>query len=240
MFLKSVYRKIRILFTEIRSYTFRPSKKGVIYKKIPYYSQWETKDISKILSGEVSAANDPLWKNSGAKTKLEYLNWSWNGCGMACLKMILEYLNSKKVPLVTLGKQSLNYGCYELNKSAFEKGNYENSLPGLFYKPFLTFIKQEYNLKGQILSPMVIADIASNLEKGNIVMASVSGRVRDPKNNKSKKGGHLVVVTGYNFSRRILYIHNPSGTYKRSQKHFPVEFKDFNKFFDNKGIVIYK
>lgn len=69
-------------------------------------------------------------------------------------------------------------------------------------------------------------------------MASVSPHIKKPKQFNSKKGGHLILILGYDLDKKILYLHNPSGIYRESQEYAEVSFKDFKKFFDFKGIVI--
>ena len=59
--------------------------------KVPYFSQWETPEMTLSVLAEGSAAllRDPLWRQSGAETVEDYARWAVNVCGMACLKMIL-------------------------------------------------------------------------------------------------------------------------------------------------------
>lgn len=58
---------------------------------VPYFSQWETPEMTLPVLAEGAAAlhRDVRWKNSGAVTIEEYARWAVNVCGMACLKMIL-------------------------------------------------------------------------------------------------------------------------------------------------------
>src|SRR3989338_258315 len=95
----------KIIFLTIKSFKNRkvyiPKKEFVVYKNVPYFSQWESKDlVNDIINKKISAKDDPLWKKSGAKNKKEYELWSWNGCGMACFKMILAYKFKKEIPVV--------------------------------------------------------------------------------------------------------------------------------------------
>lgn len=142
-YLKQVFIQFIILGKKLRYLSIRPQFNKFIHQNVPYYSQWESKElVDDFIAGKLKVDNDPKWKESGAKNKLEYLNWSWNGCGIACFQMIQTYLTGKKIPLVKLGKGIMRYGGYRLNKKAFDKGDFSNSLPGLYYKPFLKFIAQ--------------------------------------------------------------------------------------------------
>jgi len=90
-----------------------------------YYSQWESKElVDKILKGEISAKDDPNWSKSGAENQLEYLNWSWNACGMAFFKMILKKRKNKIFKIIDLAKECTEFGGYKINEIEFDKGNY--------------------------------------------------------------------------------------------------------------------
>ncbi|MFZ1250289.1 MAG: hypothetical protein WAR37_02480 [Candidatus Microsaccharimonas sp.] len=56
--------------------------------------------------------------------------------------------------------------------------------------------------------------------------------------NPNKKGGHLVLVLGYDLDKRLLYLYNPSGFETYTQEYASISFKDFKKFFGGRGIVI--
>lgn len=199
-----------------------------IFHKIPYFAQWESRDlIKKIIDKEVFAIHDPNWKQSGADTKEEYSHWSWNACGMACLKMIIAYLQNKNIPIVTLGKACKKYGGY--------KGK---NLEGLFYFPFLNFIKKEFGLKGKVFSPLTIVDIAREMNKGNLIIASVSANIRGEL-KQGKAGGHLVLITGINTKKGYLLLHNPSGIDRKTQENFKILLNDFKKYFAFRGISIF-
>ncbi len=110
-------------------------------------------------------------------------------------------------------------------------------MDGLFYKPFLKFILKEFKLKGSVVSPMIVTEIIKELEVANFVIASVSSEIRDPSSKPIKVGGHLVLVAGYDWDKKILYISNPSFSQKR-QMPMQISLADFSKFFANRGIII--
>lgn len=204
-------------------------KKSFIHKDIPYFSQWESRDlVEKIIKKQISAADDPHWKESGAKTTQEYTAWSWSCCGMACLKMILAHKYRKVIPLVHLGKKCLNYGGYRLPLE---------TSPGLFYKPFVSFVKSEYGLNGRAMSVLTLTEIKQVLSDGGYVMVSVTPEIRFPLEEPTKRGGHLVLVVGYDDEKGAIYINNPSG-FKGTQEQVEIPYRQFHKFFDNKGILI--
>jgi hypothetical protein len=247
--IKSLLERYWIILKNIR-YSVSPNnyQKKIIQSSIPYFSQWESPElIDRILNHTISAADDPLWKNSGALTSEEYRLWSWNICGMACLKMILGDKFNKTFKTIILGKKCLDYGGYRYNSvitKTHRKISTDNIVPwefldGLFYKPFLKFIKKEFDLEGKIIKPLIIADIIRALSDHKYVIASVNPGIRDPKNTPKIKGGHLVLITGYDIKQKLIYIHNPSGFYQQSQEHFPVSYSDFEKYSAHRGVIIY-
>lgn len=197
---------------------------------VPYYSQWESPElVSSILSENIRPEDDTRWRESGAINKEEYALWSNNGCGMACTKMILAYKTEKVYPLVDLGKKCAEYGGYKI---------LTNTIDGLFYKPYVNFLKFEYRLNAKVVSYLTTSEMLKELHDGNFVIASVNYDIRNPKVTPIRKGGHLVLVLGYDLYKKVLYFHNPSGTTLENQQYAEVSFADFDKFFANRGIVI--
>lgn len=211
---------------KLRRKTHKPR---FIHQHLPYFSQWESRElVEKIITKQIEAKDDPRWRESGAKDVKEYTSWSWSCCGMACLKMILAHKTNEVIPLVTLGKQCVKYDGYKLPL--------ENH-PGLYYKPFVQFTKEKYSLNGKATSALTLTDIKNTLSSGGYVIASVTPEIRFPEKDPAKKGGHLVLLFGYDDSRQIIYLHNPSG-FKDSQEKVVISYSQFRKFFDNKGIMI--
>lgn len=202
------------------------------HANVPYFSQWESKELAAdLIAGKVKATDDPKWRQSGATTKEEYDAWSWSGCGMACLKMILADLTGKTIPLVTLGKQCAVYGGYRLPLDQH---------PGLYYRPFVQFVRKEYGLSATAESALSLPEILSALSDNKYVIASVSPSIRYLNQPPPRKGGHLILLLGYDLGERLLWFHNPSGTKPETQEYAQVTFTQFNQFFDHKGILIVK
>lgn len=212
-------------------YIFRkPAARRIVRQDIPYVSQWESTElIDDIWSKKMRTEDDPKWRNSGASSKSEYAEWSWAGCGLACTKMILAATGKENPPLVTLGKQALEFGAYQLPLA---------TSPGLFYRPFVQFLASKYDLPARVTSRLSDAKIMRALARDGFVIASVSADIRYPCSTPAKKGGHLVLVVGYDRDREEFYIHNPSGTTAASQAFAAVSFADFAKFSARRGIII--
>ncbi len=204
--------------------------KKFVHQNVPYFSQWESADLAgEILAQKISATEDPKWQGSGAESREEYAEWSWNGCGMSCLKMILAHRQEVTIPLVTLAKQCLQYGGYQKPLK---------TSPGLFYKPFCAFAEQEYGLKAKTSSALTFAEIIYTLNKKGYVIASVNAEIHNPENNPTKTGGHLVLIIGYDREKKILIFHNPSGRNQLNQKAVELSYQQFKKFFAYKGIIV--
>lgn len=197
---------------------------------VPYFSQWESHElVGRILDGTIKAEDDPKWRESGAEDKAEYTSWSWSACGMACTKMILAHSTAQVVPIVTLGKKALEYGCYDLPLE---------TSAGLKYEPYVRFVQQELGWRAKVISPMIKDDIVRALSMGYYVIASVSPDIRVPTSQPKHRGGHLVLVVAYDLDKKNFYINNPSGNTKATQEHARVSFAEFEKFFAHRGIII--
>ncbi len=229
-------RKILILLKNIYYLLFAKPKRQELKIDIPYFAQWESPElVEKIVLGDIlEATKDQKWKNSGAVNKQEYLLWSWNMCGMACLKMILSYKKLPSPPLILLGKLALKDGCYKINHVSKYPATY---LDGLYHYPFVKFLKKEFGLSAKVSQTLVIPEIIREMDRGHLVIASVSPQIRSGK-KAPNKGGHLIVVTGYSQKQNCFWINNPSGFYKQSQQDFKVTFNDFSKYFFNRGVII--
>ena len=228
--MRQLKRNVVLLAKQVHSNLQRTTHKPrFIHHDLPYFSQWESRElVEKIITKQIEAKDDPRWQESGAKDVKEYTSWSWSCCGMACLKMILAHKTNEIIPLVTLGRQCMQYDGYKLPLEDH---------PGLYYKPFVRFIKEKYSLNGKATGALTLTDIKNTLSSGGYVIASVTPEIRHPEKDPVKKGGHLVLLFGYDDSKQIIYLHNPSG-FRNSQEKVAISYSQFRKFFDNKGIMI--
>jgi len=81
-------------------------------------------------------------------------------------------------------------------------------------------------------------ELMHELSQGNYVIAGASPEIRNPHSKPRVKGGHLVLMLGYDTSKREFYFHNPSGISKETQEYAAISFEDFKKFFSERGIVV--
>ena len=69
-------------------------------------------------------------------------------------------------------------------------------------------------------------------------MLQLAQRFVNADTNPKTKGGHLVLMLGYDIDKKLFYFHNPSGFKKETQEYASISFSDFKKFFGYKGIIV--
>jgi hypothetical protein len=201
-------------------------------KKIPYFSQWESRELTLAVLAEgplTALARDPLWASSGASTIEEYATWAWNACGMACLKMILAARTGQIVPTLELARACTAYGGYTVNADT-------GAIKGLIYAPFVRFIREQFGISAEVVTNLTAAEIPAIFERAQFFMASVHPSIRWPEKEPSGKGGHLVLCLGCVDDK--LVFHNPSGHDRTSQEHAALGLEKFDRFFAGRGVAI--
>ncbi|MET8560279.1 C39 family peptidase [Streptomyces flaveolus] len=199
-----------------------------IRHEVPYHSQWESADlVPGLLAGQVKAEEDPLWQRSGATSQQEYAFWSWRICGMACLRMALDYWGLPSAGLVSLGREFLETGAY------VHRGN---GLDGLIYAPFAHHAAQRWGIKAQVRTDLTAEELPALLGEGKLVMLSVHPSIRTPEVIPPDRGGHLVLAVGCTPGH--LQIHNPSGLPGISQRFAEVPWPALSQFFARRGVVL--
>jgi len=198
--------------------------------KIPYFSQWETPEMTLSVLAEGSAAllRDPLWRQSGAETVEDYARWAVNVCGMARLKMILA-ARGELHPTLALARACTAYGGYVVNEL-------DASIKGLIYAPFVTYVREHFGLSAETMTGVATESIPGLLADRPFFIASVNSGIRWPERTPPSKGGHLVLVTAA--SGETLRFHNPSGHDAASQADVTLPLAVFDRFFANRGIAV--
>lgn len=107
-----------------------------------------------------------------------------------------------------------------------------------FYKPYIEYVDKEFGWKARVVQGATFQELMHELGKGNYIIAGVSPHIRYPDSTPNIKGGHLVLLVGYNKVKQEFYLHNPSGISKATQEYAAVKFNDFKKFFSGRGIVV--
>ncbi|HMN70674.1 MAG TPA: hypothetical protein PKA55_02270 [Rhodoblastus sp.] len=197
---------------------------------IPYYSQWETPDMTLSLLDEGASAlrRDPLWRNSGAETIEEYVRWATNICGMACLKMILAARGDVH-PTLELARACTGHGGYIVNGA-------DDSIKGLIYAPFVAFVRERFGLAAEVVTNVDAAALPALLSKWTFFIASVHHSIRWPEREPPSRGGHLVLATAA--TPEAVRFHNPSGHDHASQADVILPLATFDRFFAGRGAAV--
>lgn len=195
---------------------------------VPYYSQWESPElVPRFLDGSLSAADDPNWAASGARTPAEYSFWSQRVCGMACLRMILAAGGLPVPPMMHLVERALAWQAYIPDR---------DRVAGLIYQPFADWVGHDYGVRATVVPDLTLERMCRSVSPAAPVIASVHHWIRWPGRTPPHTGGHLVLVTGA--ANGLLRLHNPSGLPGASQRDARIPVADFARFFAGRGMII--
>ncbi len=224
-------QEVANLLHEVDARISRRSNK--IINDVPLVVQFTTPASAELsLTKVLSPINDAAWPESGASTAEEYARWAFTMCGMACTAMALEYFLNVKIMPVKLAEEAVKYGVYEVS---------DEEISDMRYREFATWIK-DYGLRATVYSRLSRAGIELALSRGQLVIASVNPNIRGYKTAPiAQRGGHLVLVTGYDRTASTLTINNPSGFVSNdSQRQHTMTTIEFAKYFAGRGIVLQK
>ena len=195
---------------------------------VPYYSQWESPDlVQRFLDGSLSAADDPNWATSGARTPAEYGFWARRVCGLACLRMVLASRGLPVPPVIRLVERALEWKAYVRDG---------DRVAGLIYKPFADWVGHDYGISAAVVPDLTLEQVCASASPAAPVIASVHPWVRWPDRTPPHTGGHLVLVTGA--AKGVLRLHNSSGLPGASQRDALIRAADFARFFAGRGLII--
>ncbi|MEU1353914.1 C39 family peptidase [Streptomyces cinnamoneus] len=201
---------------------------SVIKHDVPYYSQWESAAlVPEFITGARAASEDPLWQKSGAGTAEEYAYWAPRICGMACLRMALDFFGHPVPPSIPLVEEFLEAGAY------VRQGD---QVKGLIYAPFAAYVTERWDLLAQSTPELPADQVVSHIQDGHLVILSVYKSIRTLDPAPPSRGGHLVLAVGT--SPDHLFIHNPSGLPGQSQRFAAVPWGDLDRFYAGRGIVL--
>jgi hypothetical protein len=197
-----------------------------LHQGVPVHTQYMSADrIAAIVYQGADPADDPLWMTSGARTREEYGRWCRHCCGMACLRMALHHRDGHAPPMLELLRGCLAYGGYVEDD--------QGTIKGLYYAPFAEYARAEHLLPAEVHAHLSLDGAIELLAAERLVMASVHREIRRPHLPAPGRGGHLVLLTGYDGG--LLHLHNPSGHTPQARRAvLPAEV--FATFFANRGI----
>jgi hypothetical protein len=208
-------------------------------KKLPYYPQFASPElIYSYIHEDFDGRDDPRWRDYGTEDIEEYLFWCSRACGIACFKMSLEALTTlPRLPtMIQLIRQGVALGGYIVHN---EQGALVDL--GWFYQPLVN-LGENYGLHGHVCKTFTIDEICSYLATGSLVIASVSPEIgeRDTDTPITKRGGHLVLVHGFEWSQqgcKAFLVHNPSGRFPELQANAVIPVNLFSEAFAGRGLV---
>lgn len=196
---------------------------------VPYYSQYESAAlIPDLIAGTRTAADDPLWPKSGADSREEYAFWAPRMCGVACLRMALDYWGHPVPPSVPLVRDLCEAGAY------IRDGD---SVKGLIYRPFADHVHARWGLLARAEPDLTTDAIRRQLADGGLALISVHKTIRHAETTEPpSRGGHLVLAIGA--TEEALLIHNPSGLPGISQEYAPVPWARLAAFYAGRGVLL--
>jgi hypothetical protein len=150
---------------------------------------------------------------------------------MACLKMALAASTGQAWPIVTLAKECEQFGGYVRD----EHGSIDTK--GLRYKPFCRYVIQKHSWQAQVAAPLSVDGMMAALATERFVIVSIPPSSVFRRTQASRRGGHLVLITGYDRNAQTITYHDPAG----GTGHGPsvtVGLREFAKMFANRGIIL--
>jgi hypothetical protein len=201
-------------------------------RRVPYYSQWESRDLTAAVVTEGAKAalgRDPLWESSGAADRAEYVEWADHVCGMACLKMMLAARDGTVVPTLELARGCTGHGGYVVQP--------DGGIKGLIYAPFTRFVAERFGMHAEVVVDVEAADLPGIMEQAEFFMASVHPGIRWPEREPPSRGGHLVLV--HAVTPAGVVFHNPSGHDRAAQENAVLAPEVFARFFAGRGVAVY-
>ncbi len=204
---------------------------------VPYYAQVASPELASAIFVEgFDPARDPRWAESGAESPREYAWWVERACGVACLKMCVEALGGPRRSLVAWGRLGLEQGGY-LVRTAPDGSQHE---VGWVHGALAKLARAE-GLHAQARAAS-LDDIAAELRRGRLVIASVSYEAGDDRLPITHRGGHLMVVVGAELSAgrpSAFWVNNPSGRRAELQAGARLGVERFAQAYSGRIIVIW-
>lgn len=195
----------------------------------PYESQWGSLACNApLIEQGTSPSEHHDWRIDGYATEEEYLFWSRHVCGLACLRSVLRaWYPEQNIPSM----RELLAGARTGAALTLDGGK----VGGLFYRPFLAWVKQDFSIEGEVLESPDLDSMLRGVHEGAVFLASVSSEVRYPDRANARRGGHLVLV--YNYDGETVQFHNPSGIHDQAA-HVQLDAERFARFSSGRGVLL--
>ncbi|MFF2052040.1 hypothetical protein ACFVU2_10615 [Leifsonia sp. NPDC058194] len=206
-----------------------PSPSVFPHECFPYESQWGDLEYNEplIVRGEAPGRHHD-WRADGYASETEYEFWAAHVCGLACLRSVLRAWRPELgiVPMAELIEGAVRAGALVRR---------EDTVDGLYYRPFLAWIADEFGIDGEVVERTPTAGFLPLVRPGQVVLASVSPEIRWPQRPNERRGGHLVLVHGREGDRFIF--HNPSGIAEMAADA-TADVETFARFHAERGMVL--
>lgn len=199
-----------------------------LHDPVPVVTQYATPDLIQAIAYEGhDAGDDPVWAVSGAPTRAIYKHWCGHMCGIACLRMALLHRDGTAPSMWQLLTGARHHGAYVQQSGG--------DIKGLIYAPFTHYARGTHGLPAEVHADLPMEQLITLLEAGQMVMTSVHKWIRHPENDPPKRGGHLVLATGYRDGQ--IHFRNPSGhTPDTRAASLPAE--RYAAFFAERGVSL--
>ncbi|NGO67218.1 hypothetical protein [Streptomyces boncukensis] len=167
------------------------------------------------------------WASDGYRSREEYLFWSRKVCGLACLQSLLRGWTDVRLPMRELLALALNWGCYVVDPPG--------RVRGLLYRPFMAWVGSQFGFTCQLVEYTPLHISAREVRPGQVMIASVSPEIRDPRIHEPRRGGHLVLIHATHGGR--VRFHDPSG-YSHNAESASLPIRVFERFHAGRGILV--
>lgn len=222
-------QEIRNVLYEVRARTASIPLR-VVYE-VPYVCQFALPEHAELsLKKQLLPVDDEFWQNTGAASPERYAQWAFTMCGMACTCMALEYFKGVKVKVAELAEDALRGGVYTEGPS---------EISNMRYAEFAEWIKGK-GIEATVYTRLSLAGIRYALSEGKLVVVSVNPNIRGYDTAPTtQKGGHLVLVVGYDTEKDTITINNPSGFVSTdTQIKHTLKVEEFMRYYACRGILL--
>jgi len=205
---------------------------------VPYQAQIASPELAEaIFVDGLDPIHDPRWSESGAQNPEEYSYWVERACGVACLKMCIDALGGPHRSLIEWARLGVQRGGYLIRTTedgvAQEIGWIHKNLAGMAVEAGLHAVAKDASVE----------EICDLIREDSLVIVSISYEAGDDRLPITKKGGHLMVVVGFEKDdEKILamYVNNPSGRRPELQARARLSIDRFLQAYTGRIIIIKK
>jgi hypothetical protein len=157
-------------------------------------------------------------------------HWRYRGCGIACLRMVLEGLGAEAQGYWALVAEGLDRRAYN------ERGWIHQGLVDM---------ARDRGIAASSKRQTTVTGVSEDLQAGHVVVASVTACLRGGQASASgtpqPRGGHLVVVTGVRVgdlgALDALRVHHPSAVEANNWQNRWIPYDNFERSFNHAHMV---